>query len=283
MSLEQYNKIKKHLKMKEAMEAMINKNYEKALELFTVAINFDTNDWKIYIQRCNCLQKLNRLEDALKDAQIAVDLNPTQMSCHFRKGCVLLDQKMFRSAEKSFKTALECSPEDENCRLKLKETFKSFIEEFGIRGQNAEILAEKYKSCADISDALIDGKLLTRLDSGSESMISSESPRHQTEGSIAKTIDSNNGSISSMNGSLPDFNEMESTIESVNNLSLNEGDIRKPSTIPIFNRKSLTPKTDSSPAVALHEVDTTAEETLTPPSKSRMVKTRPQILRSIKT
>lgn len=87
--------------------------------------------------------------------------------------------KVFRSAEKSFKAALSCDPNDENSRLKLIETLRLFIKECGF-STDKEIneLSQQFNSCSEFSNALIDGLLCDVNDCCKESSGSYESPRN---------------------------------------------------------------------------------------------------------
>ena len=293
MSNEKYLKIKKHLEVKQAMEAMINKEYNKAIDIYSSLLVSDSNDWKLYINRCNCYQRLNLFSEALEDAETAIGLNPNQLSVHYRRGCALLGLNRFRKAEEAFRTALSCDPFDENTHNKVRETLEQFIKEFGFKDtKDIQIILNRYKTCAEISDAMISGDIIPLLDttsaSGDKTVVSSESIGESFE----LTQSFNQMNVSQSVASISTYDSSFDSNSSYISITVDHSEgIRKPKCAPIFKKSSITPinspfdgqtsRQDDSQSIISYTSDESLQST--PTSKPKMVKTRPQIMRVIKT
>jgi len=80
------NRLKKQIRAKEGFGLMNEGKYEKAIESFTDAIQFDPNDWRLFVNRSYCRQQSKQFNEALTDANTAIKIDQTQIAGHYRKG-----------------------------------------------------------------------------------------------------------------------------------------------------------------------------------------------------
>jgi tetratricopeptide (TPR) repeat protein len=85
------------------------KKYDLALKQYSKAISLDFNDdkYKIYMNRCLTLFKLDRFEEALEDAIKATELNPSYSKAWGRLGSCLTALKRKDEAKIAYTRALQ--------------------------------------------------------------------------------------------------------------------------------------------------------------------------------
>jgi tetratricopeptide (TPR) repeat protein len=339
MSASKLIRVKKQIIAKDAINLMKDEKYMKAIDLFTKAIHLDPNDCRLYNNRSFCFHKLNQLKEALNDANSSVQLDDKQIAGHYRKGfnhlfyklfvfcfqinynfvykpnkgCVLMDLKQFRTAQKSFKNALKCDPNDQNSKSKLDEIERLFLNEFGFNQKQLQPFIESFDSIEAISDALISGQLIDLIDLGVESVTSVESPRkipdeselmksisisnelnfdcdnNEEEDNLMSLADSRDTSndINSIKGEInedligwktPDLVEQNSN-NSKTSYNTGSNGFRLPKSVPIFGSKSNETTTTQKIIVKSLETTQTTDSNETTPKK--IIKTRPLIVRTV--
>jgi len=233
---------------------------------------------------------------------------------HQIKGCVLLCLKLFRSAEDAFKNALNCDQNDKNSKIKLTETLRLFIKEFGFSNEKeVEQIMEFFDSCASLSDALITGHLHNVCHFGCDSVISIESPlKIPDELDLIKSISISNELnfncedieenhdyiplVDSTDNSSLDINSIDglpnedlirwktpdSMNKIINDINDSMNGIRLPKSVPIFrkssaDRKGVSTIEEKSPEISPVIKNSSCDETIS----KNIVKTRPTMRRSI--
>lgn len=291
MSSEEENRFKKRLICRRGSQKMSEKKFKEALDLFTKAIELDPKDWRIFVNRSYCSQQLNQLEDALRDANSAIDVNESNIAGHYRKGCVLLAKRQFRSAEESLKLGLKLDPNDKDLNLKVRETHELFLKEFGFVEPVIKQLMQYYDSCDQLSDALITGQLIQKLSEchiECNSSFRSESPEVSALMSMSSNTDiySNVSQIleyksgdeelnDSVDHNIPDLISHNTAIK----MDDNRTGIRIPKSVPFLKRSSMTPTISQQMNSTEEEVKLSPNNSSnesTPKSKT-MIKTRPMI------
>jgi len=99
---------------------------DEAISDYTKSIEANPKDVRLYLTRSEFYQRQlipEKLELALKDAQMAIDINPDKLTSYFQKGLVLLDLHRYSEASRAFEDALN-SKDDK----KLKSLFHHSIE-----------------------------------------------------------------------------------------------------------------------------------------------------------
>jgi tetratricopeptide (TPR) repeat protein len=91
------------------------KKYDLALKQYSKAISLDFNEeqYKIYMNRCLTFFKLNRFEEALEDAIKATELNPSYSKAWGRLGSCLTALKRIDEAKIAYKRALHLESDNE--------------------------------------------------------------------------------------------------------------------------------------------------------------------------
>src|ERR1700682_4955910 len=90
------------------------KEYDKAVEEFTKAIEAEPGDSKNYFNRATAYRGLNKLSEAFADYSKAIELAPQDARGYIGRGEVLLQQKQQDNALADFDKALQISPNDPN-------------------------------------------------------------------------------------------------------------------------------------------------------------------------
>lgn len=74
----------------------------------------------LYSNRAACWQSLNDFEKALADAEMCVQLRPTWLKGHFRKGVALTSLQRIDEAQKAFEAALKVEPNNEEVQTRMQ-------------------------------------------------------------------------------------------------------------------------------------------------------------------
>ena len=95
-------------------EIFKQKKYEEAIEEYTKILEFDPNNKKfnslILANRALCYQKLKKNEEALRDSNQSIKLNPFYARGYIKRGNVYMELNMFDDARADFQKA-----KDLNC------------------------------------------------------------------------------------------------------------------------------------------------------------------------
>lgn len=100
-----------------AQEEVSEGDFKTATKLFTKAINHNNNNFKLYLDRALCNQKLGNHRESLDDCEAAVKLDNRNYQCHYQKACALANTAQMSQAETSFKKAIELQTAQENTTL----------------------------------------------------------------------------------------------------------------------------------------------------------------------
>eukprot|EP00792_Barthelona_sp_PAP020_P000450 TRINITY_DN1071_c0_g1_i1.p1 TRINITY_DN1071_c0_g1~~TRINITY_DN1071_c0_g1_i1.p1 ORF type:complete len:662 (-),score=141.06 TRINITY_DN1071_c0_g1_i1:77-2062(-) len=81
--------------------------YVRAIEDFSMALNFNKSSFKAYFNRGNTYRKIKRFDKAVDDLGRAVQLNPTAPFCHSNLGLALTEIEKGEEAIRHFSIAIE--------------------------------------------------------------------------------------------------------------------------------------------------------------------------------
>jgi len=87
-----------------------NKNYNKAVEDFSKAIQFGDNDCTLYANRGDAYLKINDYVNAMADLNTAIKLDSTDSRSYFLRASVFLEVEEFNNALQDFTTAIKLEP-----------------------------------------------------------------------------------------------------------------------------------------------------------------------------
>jgi len=98
-----------------------NKNYQKAIDLYTKAINLDSSNHVFFSNRSAAYVGNNQLDKALADGDMCIKLNRNWAKGYFRKGNALIEMHRFEEGVACFKEGLKYEPNNDELRKKLEE------------------------------------------------------------------------------------------------------------------------------------------------------------------
>lgn len=94
------------------IEAYANHKYALAAAMFTKAIDQQVDDAKLYSNRSAAYLELQQYEEALKDAQTTINLDPRWSKGYLRKGNIHQALNQWTSASDEYSRALSCEPDN---------------------------------------------------------------------------------------------------------------------------------------------------------------------------
>ena len=123
------NKVKAYLDPAKAEEARVKGNdlfkeqkYPEAVEQYTESIKRNPDDHRVYSNRAACYTKLAAFNEALKDAEKCIEMDPTFVKGYSRKGHVEFFTKQFDKALETYQAGLKVDPNNEELRDGLRRT-----------------------------------------------------------------------------------------------------------------------------------------------------------------
>ena len=124
------------------------RQYEIALNCYSKAIELDANDPILYSNRSAMYYNLNYFDNAISDAEMAINLRPTYAKAYLRKGNALEGLKRYKEALDTYEAGLKQDPDNEQlieAQTKLKELMEKPNDNI-INEQNGKVmnLIEKY-------------------------------------------------------------------------------------------------------------------------------------------
>ncbi|NXW23765.1 TTC31 protein, partial [Circaetus pectoralis] len=108
-------------------EAAQKGRYAEAVQAFTEAVKLNPREHRLFGNRSYCYEKLQRYEEALRDAQVSLGLQPGWPKGFFRKGKALRGLKRYAEAVSTFEELLhldganaDAAAQLEACRALLR-------------------------------------------------------------------------------------------------------------------------------------------------------------------
>ena len=81
--------------------------YSVAVRLYTSAIKFDPSEPRFFANRSLCYDQLSQFEEALEDAEKAIEIVPHWPKGHYRKGLALKGLTKYTESQKAFEQVLQ--------------------------------------------------------------------------------------------------------------------------------------------------------------------------------
>eukprot|EP01046_Picozoa_sp_COSAG06_P036542 COSAG06_NODE_4037_length_4638_cov_4.665124_3_plen_905_part_00 len=92
----------------------------KAVRLYTEGLEEDPASHALYSNRSAAQRNLGNLDDALRDANRCIDMDPKFANGHVRKGQALEAQLKWRQAAEAYRTGLDFAPDNKTLQFGLK-------------------------------------------------------------------------------------------------------------------------------------------------------------------
>ncbi|XP_078441368.1 tetratricopeptide repeat (TPR)-like superfamily protein isoform X2 [Wolffia australiana] len=109
-------------------QAMESKSYVEAVDLYTCAIALEDNAI-YYCNRAAAHTQLRQFDEATKDCQKCITLNPSYSKGYSRLGLVHYEQRKYPDAMAAFHKALQLDPGNESLRSNLEMANQRWLEE----------------------------------------------------------------------------------------------------------------------------------------------------------
>ncbi|POI21757.1 hypothetical protein CIB84_014497 [Bambusicola thoracicus] len=107
-------------------QAAMQGRYKEAVQAFTEAIKLNPREHRLFGNRSYCYEKLQQYQEALRDAEMALELQPNWPKGFFRKGKALWGLKRYAEARDTFKNLegahADVATQMEACRLLLQQS-----------------------------------------------------------------------------------------------------------------------------------------------------------------
>ncbi|KAL7000625.1 Serine/threonine-protein phosphatase 5 [Sarracenia purpurea var. burkii] len=110
-----------------ANEAFKVHRYSQAIDLYTQAIELNSQNAVYWANRAFAHTKLEEYGSAIQDASRAVEVDPKYSKGYYRRGAAYLAMGKFKEALKDFQQVKKISPNDPDASKKLKECEKAVM------------------------------------------------------------------------------------------------------------------------------------------------------------
>ncbi|KAL2651656.1 hypothetical protein R1flu_019784 [Riccia fluitans] len=118
--------VKKSEELKaQANEAFQAHRFARAVELYTKAIELNSENAVLYANRAFAHTKLEEYGSAISDASRAIEINPKYVKGYYRRGAAYLAMGKEKEALKDFRQVAKIVPYDPDAKRKLKECEKA--------------------------------------------------------------------------------------------------------------------------------------------------------------
>ncbi|XP_067663199.1 protein SGT1 homolog [Haliotis asinina] len=97
-----------------ANEEFVSENYQRAVELYSEAIQAEGERDEFYVNRAQAYLKLEKYTEACNDCSKACTIRPQNDKAHFRKGIALFHLKDYKNAIDAFREGQSLDPADSN-------------------------------------------------------------------------------------------------------------------------------------------------------------------------
>jgi tetratricopeptide (TPR) repeat protein len=124
-------------------------HYNEAIRDFDQAIQLNPINATAYFERGNALYNLKRYEEALQAFDQAIQLDPVNATAYFNRGNVLYNIKLYEEALQTYERARSLQPKDVNILFTLSHLYN----DTGAYEQAIEILDQLIESQPEFADA----------------------------------------------------------------------------------------------------------------------------------
>ena len=104
----------------QANECFANGQFEKAIDLYSDAINLDPTDAVFYSNRSFAHLRMESYGYSLTDANKAIQLNPNFVKAYYRRASANFAMGKFKIALKDFETVAKAKPSDVDAQKRFK-------------------------------------------------------------------------------------------------------------------------------------------------------------------
>ncbi|XP_008313430.1 uncharacterized protein LOC103382405 isoform X2 [Cynoglossus semilaevis] len=160
--------------------------YLAAVECFTEAIKFNPTEIRLFGNRSLCYERLQQYENALRDAELALSMEPKWIKGLFRKGKALCGLKKYYDASLVYKEVLNLESSSTEAAQELKRAQTLHLMEMGFSWSQSNAALKTHPTLEEAVDALFRSGL-------SQAPEETESSRDTADQAAAYEEDDENG------------------------------------------------------------------------------------------
>ncbi|XP_030574775.1 protein SQS1 isoform X1 [Archocentrus centrarchus] len=135
--------------------------YEKAVNCFTEAIKFNPKEFKLFGNRSLCFERLQQYESALRDADLALSMEPNWIKGLFRKGKALCGLKRYYEASLIYKEVLKLESTSAEAAQELKRAQTLHLMEMGFSWAQSSEALKTHGTLEEAVEALFSSEVNT--------------------------------------------------------------------------------------------------------------------------
>ncbi|KAM6912818.1 uncharacterized protein FYW49_011252 [Xenentodon cancila] len=131
--------------------------YETAVNCFTDAIKFNPKEFKLFGNRSLCYERLQQYKNALRDADVALSMEPNWIKGLFRKGKALCGLKRYYEASLIYKDVLKLESKSTEAAQELKRAQTLHLMEMGFSWAQSSEALKTHATLEEAVEALFAG------------------------------------------------------------------------------------------------------------------------------
>ncbi|XP_047183323.1 uncharacterized protein si:dkey-33c12.4 isoform X2 [Scophthalmus maximus] len=131
--------------------------YEMAMKCFTDAIKFNPKEFRLFGNRSLCYERMHQYENALRDADLALSMEPSWIKGLFRKGKALCGLKRYYEASLIYKEVLKLEDSSAEAKQEIKRAQTLHLMEMGFSWTQSSEALKKHATLEEAVEALFCG------------------------------------------------------------------------------------------------------------------------------
>ncbi|XP_041667829.1 RNA polymerase II-associated protein 3 [Cheilinus undulatus] len=132
--------------------------YEMAVKYFTDAIRYNPKEFKLFGNRSLCYERMEQYENALRDADLALCMEPNWIKGLFRKGKALCGLKRYYEASLIYKEVLRLDSSSTDAMKELKRAQTLHLMEMGFTWAQSSEALKTHATLEEAVEALFGGE-----------------------------------------------------------------------------------------------------------------------------
>ncbi|KAL7381048.1 hypothetical protein ABVT39_027772 [Epinephelus coioides] len=155
--------------------------YEMAVKCFTDAIKYNPKEFKLFGNRSLCYERMQQYESALRDADVALSMEPDWIKGLFRKGKALCGLKRYYEASLIYREVLKLEKSSAEAMQELKRAQTLHLMEMGFSWAQSSEALKTHVTLEEAVEALFGGDSNVGAGDASASRDNVEQPVVQEE------------------------------------------------------------------------------------------------------
>ncbi|TWW72516.1 hypothetical protein D4764_16G0010130 [Takifugu flavidus] len=131
--------------------------YELAVKFFTDAISYNPKEFKLFGNRSLCYERLQQYENACRDADVALLIEPKWIKGLFRKGKALCGLKRYYEASLVYREVMDLDSSSTEAKQELKRAQTLHLTEMGFSWAESSKALETHPTMEEAIESLFHG------------------------------------------------------------------------------------------------------------------------------